>query len=1005
MLVRQRGRSSARDWLRAALGQRVEIERADAAGLFEDSVPDAASWQPAFAGLDHPAEALMAEPLRARLRAFAGQLGGGNATLQKAATALEQALQAGGGADPVQRLEAAWAALHTKADTPRKLWRGEAPAAFDAACADLAAIREAMAQQEAHEEHRRLVRLSRALLQCYRDLKIDEGLADMADLEVGAERLLADAELSGWLQERLDTRLTHLLIDEFQDTNPTQWRALHAWLAGYAGAGGGASGQRPLSVFLVGDPKQSIYRFRRADPRVFGAARGFVEQALGGRHLSCDHTRRNAPAVIETLNAVFGRLQSEGSFDGFRDHTTASDAQGAVRRLPAVPRPGSAGPETRVATSLTASASATATASASATIAVPWRDSLTTPRREPEEALRLLEARRVAQEIARCLAGADGLPACEPGDVFVLARKRAPLLHVAQALRDLGIPFSTPAEQALADLPEVRDVIALLDALVSPRHDLSLAHALRSPVFGADDGDLQALALAVREGRSAAAAVRSVATATAGDRSLVPQLAGDPSGDVGWWPALMGGAGAGRPALDRARRLLPGWADAARSLPPHDLLDRIFHEGDLPARTAAAVPPTQRAQALATLDALVGQALELDGGRYATPYRFIRALRRRPLTLPASVASQAVQLMTVHGAKGLEADAVFLVDGLPEPTKAGSATLLVDWPADAPHPLRCAFLASETRCPPSLRELLAQERVGREREELNGLYVAMTRAKRRLVVSATEPHGSAMQPGPWQRLAAAGVVEQAPVPACDAAESAIAAGVTVEVAELPRWQTAPEGGSTGADGAGRDAGGNHAAETEGGPGRGLVEDATRLASADRTASIGIGIGIGTGTGTGTDDSDASRLGRAVHRVLEWLPAPGRLDAACAVAATAFGLAAGRGTEVRRLVGRILDSPTCRPFFDPQAFDWAANELPLTWQGEVLRLDRLVRRRGSDGRAQWWVLDHKLQQAPQAVASNLAQLGRYREAVRALNPEDDVQAAFITGAGELVILPP
>ena len=114
-----------------------------------------------------------------------------------------------------------------------------------------------------------MVRLSRVLLGDFADYKRARGLADMADLERCALALLRDTTLSGWVQERLDARIRHVLIDEFQDTSPLQWHALHAWLSAYAGAGGGASGQRPPAVFIVGDPKQSIYRFRRAEPRVF----------------------------------------------------------------------------------------------------------------------------------------------------------------------------------------------------------------------------------------------------------------------------------------------------------------------------------------------------------------------------------------------------------------------------------------------------------------------------------------------------------------------------------------------------------------------------------------------------------------------------------------------------------------------------------------------------------------------------------------------------------------
>ena len=128
-----------------------------------------------------------------------------------------------------------------------------------------------------------MVRLGRALLTAFADYKRARGLADMADLERCALALLRDDELSGWVQERLDARVRHVLIDEFQDTSPLQWHALHAWLSAYAGAGGGASGQSPPGVFIVGDPKQSIYRFRRAEPRVFDAAHALRRRGSGGQ--------------------------------------------------------------------------------------------------------------------------------------------------------------------------------------------------------------------------------------------------------------------------------------------------------------------------------------------------------------------------------------------------------------------------------------------------------------------------------------------------------------------------------------------------------------------------------------------------------------------------------------------------------------------------------------------------------------------------------------------------
>ncbi len=122
-----------------------------------------------------------------------------------------------------------------------------------------------------------LYRLGDALLERYQQYKSEQRAMDFADLEWQAACLMADEETATYLQVRLDARYRHLLLDEFQDTNPLQWRILQGWLAGYAGLG-----ERP-TVFLVGDPKQSIYRFRRADARLFGAASTMLQAEFAPR--------------------------------------------------------------------------------------------------------------------------------------------------------------------------------------------------------------------------------------------------------------------------------------------------------------------------------------------------------------------------------------------------------------------------------------------------------------------------------------------------------------------------------------------------------------------------------------------------------------------------------------------------------------------------------------------------------------------------------------------------
>ncbi|MEN9544668.1 MAG: hypothetical protein RLZZ598_1501, partial [Pseudomonadota bacterium] len=776
--------------------------------------------------------------------------------------------------------------------------------------ATLQRIANATDQQAAHEEQLRLARLSRCLLTTWRAFKRERALLDMADLEIGAEALLSDPVLSGWVLERLDMRVRHLLIDEFQDTSPLQWRTLEAWLSGYAGAGGGASGQRPPAVFIVGDPKQSIYRFRRADPRLFSAAAEFVVQAFGGVVLSCDHTRRNAPAVLTTLNTVFERAQADGEYAGFRPHTSARpELAGAVRLSEAVPRP------------------PRAASKAGQEIPV-WRDTLSEPREEAAEALRLIEARAVAQQVEALLERES----LKPKDVMVLARKRAPLGHVAQALRERGLPCVMPEQRALLDAPEVADLLALLDALVSPMHAMALAQALKSPIFGLSDAAL--IALATNSARRAS----------------------------DWWPAVVeqapppGLGQADATALRRAAALLTAWREATRTLPPHDLLDRIVAEGDLRQRYAAAVPPLQRADALAAIDALLAQSLALDGGRRLTPYRFVRELRRRPLLLPRRADTDAVQLLTVHGAKGLESAAVFMIDTQPEAHQGDHASLLIDWPPGAQAPRSVAFLASAARCPPSLRADFEIELRARQREELNALYVAMTRAKQWLQLSATEASRAAPGRSAWERVATAGIAPEARPAAAESPPQGPPGAAPIMLRELP------------------------------------VLDAAICSTSTVEPDIG-------------DDDPLARLGSALHRVLEWEPAPGApLQAAVSAAAHAFGITDQDSLHsLTTAADRMLHGPTTHRFFDPEQFQTAHNEVPLHWQGQALRIDRLVAFETPQGNRQWWVLDHKLHPAPHTLPALREQLVRYRNAVRALQPGDEVRAAFITSAGECIEL--
>nr|WP_315183296.1 UvrD-helicase domain-containing protein [uncultured Albidiferax sp.] len=880
-LVAVHGRFQAHKALAAALNKRVEFVLADAQGVVDASVPSFDAQFPAFAGLATPEDLFWAQ--RPLLQEAAGHLGRASAvTFSAAGSALEQALT-------VQDADAVLATLLTQKGTARKFGEKIVGIATVRTAQDLVLqVAQAQLQNAAWAHQQRMARLTRILIAELAALKYERGWVDMNDVERAASVMLSDPVLSGWVQERLDAKVKHLLIDEFQDTSPLQWQALHAWLSGYAGAAGAPS------VFIVGDPKQSIYRFRRAEPQVFRAAQAFVVDGLGGDLLSCDHTRRNAPPVMAAVNAVMSAAQAAGTYDGFRDHTTESTALGAVRYLPAIPRD--------------------ANASAIQASQDGWRDSLGTPREEPEDTLRTLECRQAAQWLAGQLA--DGL---RPKDVMVLSRRRERLGHMRDALRALHIPTQQPEKADLADAPEVQDIAALLDALVSTHHDLSLAQALKSPLFGVNDTELVHLAQLQRAAREDA----------------------DNPSDSSWW-SLLHNSELLPPVLSALAPVLMQWKQWLDALPPHDALDAIYAHGDVLARFAAAAPAALRTSVLANLRAVLGTALQLNEGRFATPYALVRALKAGGVKAPVTSAPDAVRLLTVHGAKGLEAALVLLLDTDSPPGKAETMGVLVDWPGEAEYPVRLVFLASESNPPACVVEVLAIEQAARQREELNGLYVAMTRARNQLVLSSVVPH-KAVDGSWWQRLQP--LAER--VEALDAADPLDAPAADADFTLL----VVPDIG---------------------------LQVAPKRPEVDAAESL------------------ESRVGQAMHRLLEWgTTDPARQQAVArefSLDAEQLQKAAAMATAIRAGEGAWA--------WDAEVVDWAGNEVALIYQGQTLRLDRLVRRKDTGA---WWVLDHKSKNQPQRDAGLVEQLETYRAALRVLYPGAEVEAAFLTGAGGLVVV--
>jgi len=883
-VVQTHGRSQAGKALQAALDKRVEFVLADEAGVVNTSVKAFGDQFPELAAWATPEEALTHDAANRQLLVDAAQaLGRASApTFSAKGAELEQALSA-------SDMPGVFAALLTATGTPRKFGDKIAGIATVRQAQELVLRTVAACQQHAAWDYQlRMARLARALMAEFTALKREHGWVDMNDVERAGKDMLADPVLSGWVQERLDARIRHLMIDEFQDTNPLQWQALSSWLQGYGGAG------RAPSVFLVGDPKQSIYRFRRAEPQVFIAAQNFVVEGLGGDLLSCDHTRRNAVAVIDTVNAAMAQAQVTDGYDGFRAHTTASNRAGFAGRLPPVPR---------------------LKEEAVSTLAAAWRDSLTTPRELPEETLRTQEGRQAAAWIADQIAG--GL---KPGDVMVLARKRAGLLPLQEALRALRIPAQIGEKTDLIDRCEVLDIVALVDVLVSPQHDLSMARALRSPLFGLADDSLVQLALLQRERPLPWIELLQK------EELLAQELRGLGAVFTRW----------------------KGWVD---SLPPHDALQAIYDDGDVLARFAAAAPPVQRPVVLANLRALLAVALGLDGGRYATPYGFVRALKAGGTLAPATVSDGAVRLLTIHGAKGLEAEAVLLLDTDTAERNADSMGVLIDWPGEAAMPQKFVFLVSESRPPACAAESLAAEQLARRREELNAMYVALTRARHTLVISSIEPYRATTDSW-WQRLHPLAQAIAPPLATDNPSAAALVCPVTDgSVFDLLCLPALPAG---------------------------LTASAPALLA--------------------DEDSASARTGKAMHRLLEWGGALS--DLRIAAVTREFALSPAQAERASALAGRIRAGEGAWAWQD-EVVAWQGNEVDLIHEGQALRLDRLVQRKDAGHEGHWWVLDYKSADAPERQPSLMTQMQAYRAAVQRAYPGATVKAAFFTGLGKVV----
>jgi ATP-dependent helicase/nuclease subunit A len=607
------------------------------------------------------------------------------------------------------------------------------------------------------------LRAGRAFASAYTRAKRSAGVADFDDLIGWTRNLLNKPGMGDWVRYKLDRQVDHILVDEAQDTNAAQWEIIDRLVEEFF-SGASEADRRWRTLFTVGDFKQAIYGFQGTDPAQFEKAREKYrsladdlrlseqdldledQRAREFRDLSIGASFRSAQPILDVVDSVIRSLGHE--------------ALGLVRP-----------PERHVAHHSSR----------------PGKVELWTPFAVEDDEdgdageERWVDARArhyadaLASKIAELLEQGPVLGSTArkltPGDILILVRSRGELASLIVArLFSRGVPVAGVDRLHLQDPLAVQDLLAAVRFAVQPNDDLSLANLLVSPLLGWSQDELRELAYG-REG------------------SL--------------WRELRMRAGESG-LFDEAHRALSELLRIADFTTPSRFLETIL-SGPMQGRRKLYARLGMAARD--AIDELVNSAVDFERTEVASLDRFLDWFSRGDVDVqrdPGAPANE-VRVMTVHGAKGLQAPVVILADATADPAKLGRTPILLDVQTDhGPAPLLRP--RKEERRSPFEEIMVEEERRGLE-EHWRLLYVALTRAADRLIVAGVAPKpkkdGSDARPAnSWHRAVEEGLLGVGALPSVGGAASLIYGDeqpvaarprTTAEAASfpIPDWATRP----------------------------------------------------------------------------------------------------------------------------------------------------------------------------------------------------------------------
>jgi ATP-dependent helicase/nuclease subunit A len=516
-----------------------------------------------------------------------------------------------------------------------------------------------------------LVTIAKEVIDRYARAKEQRALLDYDDL-IDKTLELFTRSSAAWVLYKLDLGIDHILIDEAQDTSPKQWKIIVTIASEFMP--GGARENVKRTIFAVGDEKQSIFSFQGAAPQAFDEMRRlferqFTDAGLGFRHVRLHHSFRSGVNVLGSVDRVFATPEIYESIT--TDEVGIPEHQSLPGAAPGLVEiwPLAEPPEKREIEG--------------------WDAPFDT---ESEESPRVTLARRIAAQVKRMRA--RGLKA---GDVLILVRQRGPLFEaIIRALKEAGVPVAGADRLVLTEHIAVMDLMALADCLLLPDDDLALACVLRSPLFGLSDEQLFELAWN-RQG-SLRASLRAKAESDEFFRTVEAAL------------AKLAQVAHAHSAFAFFAHVLGAWRGRKK------FLARLGPEAN------------------DALDEFLNLALDYETRETPSLQGFLAFMRaaKSEVKRDMEMARDEVRVMTVHGAKGLEANTVILADTTTPPTGPRDPRLL----PLADGALVWAGARSNDIGVMANARAAAQ---GAARDEYRRLlYVAMTRAAERLIVCGSK---------------------------------------------------------------------------------------------------------------------------------------------------------------------------------------------------------------------------------------------------------------------------